>query len=192
MDVARTANPRAAPIAAGAGPARARFQGPAPATGRPSEPRTPPYDVDLRPAPTLDDGSARPPETAAFEALRAAYQSSGGLAFGDELARLLEGRRCGGFVSLARLVVSAEVFGFEAGQAFWVPMFQFDAQDLTVRPESRRVLAELVPAYDGWALATWFVQANAWLDARRPLAVLFTDPSSVLEAARADRFVATG
>jgi hypothetical protein len=159
--------------------------------GRTSELRAPRQDADLRASMSLDDDFV-PRERASFESLRAAYGASGGLAVGDELARLLEDRRHGGCAGLARLVVSAEVFGFGWRQAFWVPMFQFDPADLTVRPGSKEVLAELVPTYDGWALATWFVEPNAWLDGQRPLDLLPTDRASVLEAARADRFVATG
>ena len=158
--------------------------------GRTNELRAPLEGADLRPSMGLDDDLV-PRERAEFESLRAAYGASGGLAAGDELARLLEDGRQGGYAGLARLIVSAEVFGFGWRQAFWVPMFQFDLADLTVRPGSKEVLAELVPTYDGWALARWFVEPSAWLDGRRPLDLLPTDRPSVLEAARADRFVAT-
>ncbi len=125
-------------------------------------------------------------------AMRAAYRATGGFALGDDLARLLSQRQRGDFVSLARLIVSGEVFGFQWRHAFWIPLFQFDLRDMTINPGSRRVLPELAGEFDGWELANWFATANSWLDDRRPVDVLATNLRAVLEAARADRFVASG
>jgi len=128
---------------------------------------------------------------ATFAAMRAAYQARGGFARGDDLARLLEDRGCGDFASLARLIVAGEVFGFEWRHAFWIPMFQL-ADDLSVKPGLKAVLAELASEYDGERLAAWFVEPNAWLDEAQPIDVLDANAAEVLQAARADRFVATG
>jgi hypothetical protein len=126
-----------------------------------------------------------------FATMRAAYQAKGGFARGDDLARLLEERGRGGIVSLARLIVAGEVFGFEWRHTLWIPMFQFTV-DLGLRPGLKEVLAELASEYDGQRLAAWFVEPNGWLDDARPIDVLDSNPSEVLQAARADRFVATG
>jgi hypothetical protein len=61
---------------------------------------------------------------------------------------------------------------------------------MTRRPELSQVFAELTPVYDPWELASWFAQANPWLAQRIPADMLYTDPSAVLQAARADRFIA--
>ncbi|MCE9661090.1 MAG: hypothetical protein K8R60_21385 [Burkholderiales bacterium] len=126
-----------------------------------------------------------------FAAMRAAYQATGGFARGDDLARLLEDRGRGDFASLARLIVGHEVFGFEWRHALWIPMFQFNAE-LGLKPGLKAVLAELASEYDGQRLAAWFVEPNGWLEQARPIDVLDADPAEVLQAARADRFVATG
>lgn len=126
-----------------------------------------------------------------FAAMRAAYQAKGGFARGDDLARLLEDRGRGDFTRLARLIVGREVFGFEWRHTLWIPMFQFTA-DLTLKPGLKEVLAELASEYDGQRLAAWFVEPNGWLEEARPIDVLDTIPAEVLQAARADRFVATG
>ena len=130
-------------------------------------------------------------EEADFAAMRMAYHAAGGFAGGDDLARLLEDTGRGSFASLARRIVGGEVFGFEWRHTFWIPMFQF-TEELEVKPGLKAVLAELASEYDGRRLADWFVEPNGWLEERRPIDVLDASPDDVLQAARADRFVATG
>lgn len=147
-----------------------------------------------RPAPaaTLHDAVPALRTTAGereFRALCSAYRNSGGMLRGDDLARLLEDHRCGDFVSLARFITRHEIFAFDWRDSVWVPMFQFDLRDLSIRPVPQRVLAELGGVFDGWGLASWFAQPNAWLRGARPVDLLDTDPAHVLRAARADRFV---
>lgn len=131
-------------------------------------------------------------EDAAFAAMRAAYQPVGGLARGDDLARLLEDRACGDFVSLARLIVDGEVFAFEWRRTYWIPMFQFDLADLSIKRGLRQVLLELGGRFDGWRLAAWFVEPNEWLGCERPVDLMDSNLPEVVQAARADRFVAAG
>ena len=71
-------------------------------------------------------------------------------------------------------------------------MFQFDLNDLSVRPGLQQVLAELSGEFDDWSLAAWFAEPNSWLDDQRPVDLIATDLRSVVEAARADRFIAAG
>lgn len=132
------------------------------------------------------------PSPAQFHALRASYRQTGGVARGDDLARLLEDRQRGGHVSLAKVLVAREVFGFRWREEIWVPMFQFELRDLSIKFVHRPVLAELAPVFDNWSLAVWFTQPNAWLCDRSPLDVLESNLSAVLDAARADRFIANG
>ena len=140
----------------------------------------------------FDRARAVADDYAAFDALRHACLAFGGLARGDDLARLLEDRARGDFVSLARLIVSGRIFGFEWQRSFWIPMFQFDLDDLTVRRDLKPVVDELSGAFDGWRLAAWFVEPNDWLKQGRPIDLLDSNPSEVMQAARADRFVAAG
>lgn len=132
------------------------------------------------------------PDSRGFAALLLAYGATGGTAPGDELARLMQDRRSGDLASLARLIVSGEIFTFEWHDTFWIPMFQFELYDLTVKQGPRKVLAELVGVFDGWALAAWFAQPNSWLKGCRPVDLLESNLSAVFAAARADRFVARG
>jgi hypothetical protein len=141
---------------------------------------------------TLDRDLADACSESEFDAMREAYRLSGGLASGDDLARLLEDRHCGDFVSLARLIVSGQVFGFDWQDTFWVPMFQLELGDLTFKSGPRQVRLELAPQFAGWALAVWFVQPNCWLGNARPVDQLDSNLPAVLEAARADRYIAAG
>ena len=144
-----------------------------------------------RPRPRPDPMAAEAADEADFAAMRSAYHAAGGFAGGDDLARLLEDCGRGSFSSLARRIVGGEVFGFEWRHTFWIPMFQF-TEELEVKPGLKAVLAELASEYDGRRLADWFVEPNGWLEERRPIDVLDASPDDVLQAARADRFVATG
>ena len=129
-----------------------------------------------------------------FGALCKAYGASGGIARGDDLARFLNRHRSGDFVSLAISILEGEVFAFQWQQTFWVPMFQFDLGDSSVKPNpnARQVLSELAGEFEGWALALWFAEPNHWLHGARPVDVLNADLPEVLQAARADRFIAAG
>lgn len=127
-----------------------------------------------------------------FDGMIDAYKTGGGTARADDLALLLEERKKGDFVSLAKRMVSRDVFSFEWQNHFWVPMFQFNQKDLSIKPEVRRVVHELHDVLDNWTLALWFTEPNAWLKAKRPIDMVDRYFAEVLHAARADRFVATG
>ena len=127
-----------------------------------------------------------------FFAVQEALRGKGGLARADDLARLLEDCRHVDFIGLAKLMVSGAIFSFEWGGSHWIPMFQFNLADLTVKPAARSVLAELNTTFDGWSLAEWFTQPNDWLAGRPPIDVIDSDLPVVLDAARADRFIANG
>jgi uncharacterized protein (DUF2384 family) len=54
------------------------------------------------------------------------------------------------------------------------------------------VRSELGKSFDDSELATWLSSPNVWLQSRAPVELLVSDASSVLAAARTDRFVAEG
>ena len=126
-----------------------------------------------------------------FAGGRARCQAAGGAVCEDDLACWLAERRRADAVSLTDLIVSGHIFGFEWQGNFWVPMFQFELGDLSIRQVPRTVRAELGSVFDGWALAVWFVQPCAWLSGQSPLDLMEADLPAVLEAARSERFVAT-
>jgi hypothetical protein len=81
---------------------------------------------------------------------------------------------------------------FEWSGVCWLPLFQFEPCSLALRESPRRVMAELAPAFDGWGMASWFAEPSHWLGGARPVERLDADLPAVLEAARADRFIAAG
>lgn len=131
------------------------------------------------------------PNARDFETLLAAYLWSGGVARGQEVIVQLDAAGLKGPESLAKLMASKAVFGFEWRGSLWLPMFQFEQPGMSVKPPSRKVLSALAGVFDGWSMAAWYVQRNSWLDGRRPVDLLDRHPSAVLGAARGDRFIAT-
>ena len=93
---------------------------------------------------------------------------------------------------LARWIVERRVVSFGWQGEYLLPMFQFDRADMTVRRSVSAVLREFDGTFDDWELAAWFALPNAWLQDDSPLDLLPLDPHAVLDAARADRFVARG
>jgi hypothetical protein len=53
-------------------------------------------------------------------------------------------------------------------------------------------MRELNDALDNWESAHWFTQPNAWLHGEAPVDTILREPSQVVSAARADRFIARG
>lgn len=141
---------------------------------------------------STETGLGAAPNSRGFITMLSQYHASGGLVCGDTLGRLLDDWQRGDFISLARLIASNEIFSFRWHGQSWIPMFQFELRDLSVKSGPRRVLAELKPVFDDWELAVWFIQPNSWLQTKRPLDLLDADLAGVLEAARADRFIAAG
>jgi hypothetical protein len=136
--------------------------------------------------------SGGPMLDADFVVLQQAYRPSGGLAHGDELALRLHVAGAGGHARLARWIVSRHVFSFAWHDHFWLPMFQFDPNELTPRQGLHQVLAELVDVMDGRALADWFAAPNDAWQGRSPVEMLNGHGSAVHQAARMHRYVIKG
>ena len=132
------------------------------------------------------------PNRRGFDALLAAYGATGGTACGDALGQHLQDQQRGDLMTLARLITNRQIFTFEWQSTFWIPMFQFEPSDFSARRGPSKVLAELSPVFEGWALAAWFAQPNCWLHGKRPVDQLDVNLPAVFAAARADRFVAAG
>ncbi|MDR6858518.1 hypothetical protein [Variovorax guangxiensis] len=127
-----------------------------------------------------------------FAAMERAYHRTGGLALGDELAQRLGERLEQPISVVARWIVSRTVLSFGWRSQTLLPLFQFDAKDMSLRPAVADVVRELVDVFDDWELAVWFAQPNGWLRYAAPVDAIGRDPSAVLCAARAERFVARG
>lgn len=81
---------------------------------------------------------------------------------------------------------------FEWGGSLWMPRFQFDFQDMSMRRGPAKVIGELEAVFDGWEMAMWFAHPNLWIGNSKPIDMLEVCLDSVLGAARADRFIAAG
>lgn len=123
------------------------------------------------------------PSSRGFIALLEAYRGTGGLAPAALLVESLQAHQRGDLGRLARLVAERTVFVVDWRGDAWIPMFQFNAQDLTCKAGAGLVRAELAGAASDWALAVWFAQPNAWLEGRRPVDVMESDLVAVLDAA---------
>jgi len=127
-----------------------------------------------------------------FVLMERACRPHGGLMRGDELARLLRSREHQPISLLARWIVGREVISFDWQANTLLPLFQFDLASTSVRPVVADVLRELTDVFDDSDLALWFAVPNVWLDDHAPVDVLDRDPRCLLDAARADRFIARG
>ncbi len=136
-----------------------------------------------RPGDAFADATA--PSGRGFIALLEAFRATGGTAPGAIVGRLLEEHQAGTPVSLARRIHSGMAFGFAWRGSLWIPMFQFDANDLALKASAQRVRAALPPLWSGWAVASWFAAPNAQLGGHRPADWLDLAPEAVLRAARA-------
>lgn len=124
-----------------------------------------------------------------FIAMLDAYRDSGGLARKGEVLAWLT-NRCGPQApTLAHCVTGRDSISFEWQLQTWLPWFQFKPIEPTPPPELGPVIAELRANYNGWELAHWFVQPNAWLAQRTPVEMLAFDPPTVLNAARKERLL---
>ncbi len=129
---------------------------------------------------------------AAFTTMALAYRRTGGLLASDELLCLLRPHADQPISRLARWIVTHQVVSFMWQSNTLLPMFQFDPADMALRAGPREVTLELAGAFDSWDLASWFAQPNAWLQGEAPVDRIVRDQPAVLQAARADRFIAAG
>jgi hypothetical protein len=118
------------------------------------------------------------------------FRESGGLARLQEVAQLCACRGRPDIETLSTNLGRKEIICFEWQSHAWLPLFQFNISDMRLCSQVQPVISELSCIYDPWELAFWFSQPNAWLANRAPADALLSDPATVLQAARADRFVA--
>jgi len=139
-------------------------------------------------APNWRDAAADRP----IAGMLAAFAQSGGVASGDEVACLLRHGSSQPISLLARWIVARKVVSFSWRAQTLLPLFQFDFGGVAVKVCVQRVIAELAPVFDDWDMAIWFAQPNSWLAGAAPADLVARDLPAVLEAARADRFIAKG
>lgn len=122
--------------------------------------------------------------TRQFAAMRDGYRASGGLATSPELLALWGPHCVTDVAMLARWIVARSVVSFEWQSETWFPLFQFRPPTLTPSIQSRPLLVELAGTRSRWELANWLITPNGQLCGQLPLALLESDGSAVLRAAR--------
>jgi hypothetical protein len=129
---------------------------------------------------------------AGFSEIASAYRRHGGFMTGDEVLHRMRATFPQPISALARLIVSRHVVCVAWQSLVFLPTFQFDLATMSLREGPRRALLELDGVFDDWELARWFVQPNDWLQGAAPIERIESDLTAVLQAARADRFIARG
>jgi hypothetical protein len=128
------------------------------------------------------------PHSALIEAL----QLTGGVLGTSFLVDVLRRRVEQPISMLARWIVGRQLLAFSWCGENLIPMFQLDSAYAGPLPVIHQVVTELGEVFDDIELLTWFAEPNMWLGERRPAELVVSDPAAVLDAARADRFVAVG
>jgi hypothetical protein len=132
-------------------------------------------------------------ETRKMITVELAYRRHGGIVSADEVVNMLSERDHRQPLSrVARWLVAGSVVSFGWQARAWLPLFQFDPREMGVRPEVTAVIRELSGIFDEWELVSWFASPNTWLGNMAPVAAMTSLPAAVIEAARADRFIARG
>lgn len=129
-----------------------------------------------------------------FITLLDSYRDSGGLARSQELFVMFGLYAHSNVAMLAQWIGRRHVISFDWDSKIWLPLFQFNRSEMTLQPQPglSQVLTELGAVFDCWEIAHWFTQPNAWIEDQTPVATLKRDVFAVLNAARADRFIAAG
>jgi hypothetical protein len=136
----------------------------------------------------LGDLMGSQPTSRAFIAMLEAYRATGGMAPGNFLCQSLQEHQRGDLGQLAQLIKYRQIFALDWRGDSWIPMFQFDADDLSCKTGPALVRAELAGLDSGWAIASWFAQPNAQLGGRLPAEVVDLDLGAVVDAARCRAF----
>jgi len=139
---------------------------------------------------TNPDSFGSMPNQEGFIQMREAFQACGGLAHGHMLDRVFELQ--GRADRVAPLILSGQLLAFDWRRMRWIPLFQLDGRKLALSgPVLQEALARLKTWCTPWQAAAWFADCNAGLDGARPMEMMKSDPSSVLDAARSDGSVDT-
>jgi hypothetical protein len=143
-----------------------------------------------------------------FSELCEGLQHSGGIVSADQLVGLMHdggerslGEPMGQAVSrpisqpismVARWIVGRQIVCVLWRSQTLLPLFQFEPDRSSLRPGLAAVMAELTDVFEDRELAQWFARGNTSLDGAAPADRLASHPNDVWQAARTDRFIATG
>lgn len=125
-----------------------------------------------------------------FATMAKAYGSSFGMASSHDAVRLLQAHCDQPISVLAHWIVEHKVVAFNWRAQTLLPLFQFQLSDMSLCEPIVQVVSELHEVLDDWDLALWFALPNHWLNQATPVASIEHDQPAVLQAARAERYVA--
>jgi hypothetical protein len=91
-----------------------------------------------------------------------------------------------------RWLAERRIFAVRWSDRSWVPQFQVERSSRRPFAHIADILGVLDDTFDDAEIAAWFATANVWIGGRAPAAALESDTVAVLDAARADRFIARG
>ena len=137
-------------------------------------------------------GDEEPAQSAASIHVAGALRGRGGMLTADEVAWRMRPHHDQPISQLARWIVTRAIVVVPSGSCTLVPMFQFEPTRMTLRVEVSAALAELVPVFDDLEVVSWFVEPNRWLGGLAPIESLGQGRVAMLQAARTDRYIATG
>jgi hypothetical protein len=146
----------------------------------------------IRTAPAPGQQTFRRIEDLEFLQMSRAYSRHGGLASGDEVACRMRRYFDQPISTLAKWIVKREIVNLVWRSQILVPVFQFTNAGMDLPLAVREVMTELEGVFDDWEIAAWFARPNAFLRNERPVDLVNIDDAGLLQAARADRFVAGG
>lgn len=87
------------------------------------------------------------------------------------------------FALATRWRQEGRILGISYRNKTYFPGFQFDANGQPL-PVIADVIALFGNQADGWQTALWFTLVNGWLEGKRPVDLLLTDPDAVIAVAR--------
>lgn len=127
-----------------------------------------------------------------FVAMLQAFRPSGGLVPLKEVTEWFEAHQGPGGAELQDWIRRRMVLSLHWQAQCWLPWFQFNRTSCTPHVQLRTVLNELNAVHAPWEACRWFTLPNPWLGRHRPVDMLLSDLSGVLDAAHADRLIANG
>jgi hypothetical protein len=128
----------------------------------------------------------------AFDALCWTYSRTGGMVAAEQLVEMMRPHIAQPVSRLARWIVARQVVSVQWRSRTMLPMFQFDRRAFCIYPGVLRSMGELGEVFDDWDLATWFASPNSCLGDAVPADCIAARPDDVWQAARMDRYIATG
>jgi hypothetical protein len=120
-----------------------------------------------------------------------ALAPTGGMPRSDDVARLMRRHHDRPVQVVADWIATRRVFSVTHGAETRLPLFQFERETMRPLQNLQPLLRELHAAFDDWEIAVWFASPHAGLPRRPPLDVFAHDLLAVLNAAIADRCIAT-